>query len=61
MESFLAALAASAASLFSADLWNNYRSRPRPHVAAYAVGISTFAAATWALFIGLTFGWTGPA
>lgn len=59
MESLLAILAASAATLFSIDLWNDYRKRPRPHVAAYAAGISMFALATWALFLGLSFGWSG--
>lgn len=59
MEPFLAILAAVAATLFSLDLWNDYRRRPRPHVAAYATGISMFAVATWALFVGMTFGWTG--
>lgn len=60
MESFLAILAAVAATLFSLDLWNDYRQRPRPHVAAYATGMSMFAVATWALFVGMTFGWNGP-
>ncbi len=61
MEPFLAILAAAAATLFSLDLWSDYRRRPRPHVAAYATGISMFAVATWALFVGMTFGWTGAA
>lgn len=60
MESILSVIAAVAASLFAFDLWRNYRRRPRPHVAAYATGMTMFAVATWALFIGVTFGWTGP-
>ena len=59
MESVLAVAAASAASLFASDLWRDYRRRPRPHIAAYGTGMSMFAVASWALFIGLTFGWTG--
>jgi len=60
MDSALALIAAVAATLFSADLWRDYRGRPRPHVAAYGTGMTMFAVATWALFIGVTFGWTGP-
>ncbi len=59
MESVLAAVAASAASFFALDLWRDYRRRPRPHIAAYGTGMTMFAVASWALFIGLTFGWTG--
>ena len=60
MDSILAVLAAIAATAFSIDLWLDYRRKPRPHIAAYATGITMFAIATWALFVGLTFGWTGP-
>jgi hypothetical protein len=60
MDSALALLAAVAASVFAADLWLDYRGRPRPHIAAYATGMTMFALATWAFFIGLSFGWTGP-
>jgi hypothetical protein len=60
MESVLSIVAAAAASLFAFDLWNGYRRRPRPHVAAYGTGMTMFAVATWALFIGVTFAWTGP-
>jgi hypothetical protein len=60
MDSTLALLAALAATVFGADLWLDYRKRPRPHIAAYAVGMTMFAIATWAFFVGLTFGWTGP-
>ena len=61
MESTLALVAAVAATFFSADLWLDYRRRPRPHVAAYGTGMTMFGVATWALFIGVTFGWSGPA
>ncbi len=60
MESVLSIIAAIAASLFAFDLWRDYRLRPRPHVAAYGTGMTMFAVATWALFIGVTFSWTGP-
>jgi hypothetical protein len=60
MDSALALLAALAATAFSADLWLDYRKRPRPHIAAFALGMTMFAIATWAFFVGLTYGWTGP-
>jgi hypothetical protein len=59
VDSALALIAAVAATLFAADLWRDYRRHPRPHIAAYATGMAMFAVATWALFIGVTFGWTG--
>jgi hypothetical protein len=59
MDSFLSALAGVCASLFAIDLWRDYRRRPRPHIAAYATGMTMFAIATWALFSGVAFGWTG--
>lgn len=59
MEGLLAAVAGVFASVFAGDLWNDYRRRPRPHIAAYASGMALFAIATWALFWGVTFGWTG--
>jgi len=60
MDSALALLAALAATFFAADLWLDYRRRPRPHIAAFATGMSMFAIATWAFFLGVTVGWTGP-
>jgi len=59
MDSALALLAALAATFFAGDLWLDYRRRPRPHIAAFATGMSMFAIATWAFFIGLTVGWSG--
>jgi hypothetical protein len=58
MDALLASVAGVAATLFSADLWRDYRRRPRPHIAAYATGMTMFAVATWALLYGLTAGWT---
>jgi len=60
MESLIAGVAGTAATLFALDLWRDYLRRPRPHVAAYASGMTLFAIATWCLFVGLTFGWSGP-
>lgn len=60
LDTALSLIAAAAATLFATDLWLDYRRRPRPHVAAYATGMTMFAVATWALFIGVTYGWTGP-
>jgi len=60
MESVFSGIAATAAIGFAADLWLDYRRRPRPHIAAYAAGMTLFAIATACLFIGVTFGWTGP-
>jgi hypothetical protein len=59
MDSLLALAAALAATLFSFDLWRDYRGRPRPQIAAYGTGMTLFAVATWALFAGLTWGWSG--
>lgn len=59
MDSIMSALAALAATLFAVDLWRDQARRARPHIAAYAVGMSMFAIATWCLFAGVTFGWTG--
>lgn len=60
MDSLIAAVASLAATVFAFDLWRDYRRRARPHIAAYAAGMTLFAIATWCLFIGITVGWTGP-
>ncbi|HSJ84184.1 MAG TPA: hypothetical protein VLA91_10250 [Acidimicrobiia bacterium] len=60
MDSALALLAALAALGFSIDLWLDYRRRPRPHIAAFGTGMSMFAVATMAFYLGLTIGWSGP-
>lgn len=59
LDSVLSFVAGAAATWFAFDLWGDYRRRPRPHIAAYGAGITMFALATWALFYGLTAGWTG--
>jgi hypothetical protein len=60
MDSALALLAALAATGFAADLWLDYRRRHRPHITAFGAGMTMFAIATWAFYLGLTLGWTGP-
>lgn len=59
MDQALSGVAAAAATLFALDLWRDQSRRPRPHIAAYGAGITMFAVATWALFAGLTLGWSG--
>jgi hypothetical protein len=59
LDTTLSLVAALVATAFATDLWRDYRRRPRPHIAAYATGITMFALATWALFAGVTWGWTG--
>ncbi len=59
MDSVASLAAATAASLFALDLWRGYRRKPRPHIAAYGAGMTMFALASWALFVGVTMGWTG--
>ena len=58
MDTVIAGLAALAATGFFVDLARNYFQRERPHIAAYTLGVGAFAIATWALFLGITFGWT---
>jgi hypothetical protein len=60
MESYLAIIAAVAATVFTLDLVRDLAKRRRAHVVAYAIGIGMFAAATWALALGLMLGWSGP-
>jgi hypothetical protein len=60
MDTAWALIAALAATAFATDLWLGYSRRPRPHIAGYGVGMTMFAIATWAFFLGLTIGWTGP-
>lgn len=59
LDTILSLVAALVASAFSFDLWRDHARRPRPHIAAYATGTTMFAVATWALFYGVTWGWTG--
>ncbi|MFQ5554563.1 MAG: hypothetical protein ACE5GC_04235 [Acidimicrobiia bacterium] len=58
MDLALALLAALVATGFAIELAWGYRSRPRPHTAAWAVAFSLYAAATWALVAGLGAGWS---
>ena len=58
MDGFLATLAAAVATGFAIELWVSHRGRPRFHAAAWAIAISMYAVATWALALGLLAGWT---
>ena len=60
MAAILALLAGLVATGFLLRLASSYRSRPRPHLAAWAVAFLMYALATWALFAGLAFGWSEP-
>lgn len=53
-------LAASVAAWFAYDLISGAVTRPRPHLRAYAAGMSMFALATFASFLSITMGWNGP-
>lgn len=57
MQVVLSVIAAAGATAFAVDLGRSAFSRPRPHVNAYAAGITLFALASWALAIGVAFGW----
>lgn len=58
MDVALSALAALAASALFVELLLSWRERPRPHVAAWALAMAFYSAATWCLVAGLTLGWT---
>ena len=58
MQALPALLAGAAATAFFAELIISHRARPRPHIAAYAVGVGCFALACWALAAGVIGGWT---
>ena len=58
METVLAVLAAAVASTFAVDLGRGAAQRPRFHAKVWAVAMSFFALATWALAAGLGLGWT---
>lgn len=60
METTLAILAASVATVFAIDLGRSARRRPRLHAQVWALAMGFFAMATWALAAGLGFGWSEP-
>ncbi len=60
METVLAVLAAAVASAFAVDLSRSAVQRPRLHAKVWAVAMTFFALATWALAAGLGLGWTVP-
>lgn len=60
MDTIIALAAAGVATAFFVDLGMGYRVRPRRHVAVWALAIAMYAIATWALVVGVVFGWTDP-
>lgn len=54
----LSAFSAVVAGWFAYDLIRSAAAKPRPHTAAYAAGMTMFAAATLASFLSIAFGWT---
>lgn len=61
MDRIAAFITAVAATGFTVDLARDLSRRLRPHTAAYTTGMAMFAVASWALWVGLAFGWTGAA
>ncbi len=57
MQTATALVAALVATWFALEIGRDAVRRPRPHVTSYAVGVASFALATWALFVGIAFGW----
>lgn len=58
MEVVVALVAAVIATGFAVDLTMDWRRQPRLHGAVWAAGMASYAAATWALFLGLALGWS---
>ena len=58
VESVLSFAAALVASGFTMVLIISHLRRPRPHIAAWSVAMFMYSLATWALFWGLTSGWS---
>ncbi len=57
MQTLVALIAALVATWFAVEIGRDAVGRPRPHVIAYALGVGAFALATWALLVGIAFGW----
>ena len=57
MQTGIALMAALVATWFAVEIGRDAVRRPRPHVTSYAIGVAAFALATWALFVGIAFGW----
>ncbi len=56
----IALSAAAVATAFFVDLVISYRTRPRRHIAIWALAIAMYSIATWALAVGVLIGWTDP-
>jgi hypothetical protein len=57
MQTSVALVAALVATWFAVEIGRDAVRHPRPHVTSYAIGVASFALATWALFVGIAFGW----
>lgn len=57
MQTAVALVAALIATWFAVEVGRDAVRRPRPHVTSYAIGMLSFSLATWALFVGIAFGW----
>ncbi len=57
MDFLVPLLAAIAATGFAIDLGVDWRRRPRPHAGMWTLAMGAYALATWALVLGLGFGW----
>lgn len=57
MDFLVPLLAAMAATGFAIDLGVDWRRRPRPHAGMWTLAMGAYALATWALVLGLGFGW----
>jgi hypothetical protein len=58
MDSVFALVAAGVASAFAVELYLSWRTRKRLHAEVWALAFGAYALASWALVIGLTFGWS---
>ncbi len=58
MDVVLSTVAALVASAFAVELGRSALRRPRLHAQVWAVAMTLYAAATWALVVGLAFGWS---
>lgn len=58
MDVILSIIAASIATWFTGELFVSWRSRRRLHAEIWTWAFGAYALATWALVVGLAFGWT---
>lgn len=58
MDVVLSTVAAVVATVFAAELGRSAMRRPRFHAQVWTMAMTLYAAATWALTVGLAFGWS---